>query len=151
MKGMQSKKTSEAWYTKKKENSRKVGKTMSCIGNVIWIIFGGFFGWLSWMLAGLVWCVTIIGIPIGLQCFKIASMSLAPFGKTVVYDSTNTSFLLNILWIIISGFWLAVAHVTSAILLCITIIGIPFASQSLKLARISLMPFGARIVKGSEY
>ncbi|MGM8138989.1 YccF domain-containing protein [Enterococcus italicus] len=118
---------------------------MSCIGNVIWFIFGGLFGWIGWMVAGILWSITIIGLPIGLQCFKIATMSLAPFGKEVVYEHTNTSFLLNILWIILSGFWLAVGHLISAVFLCITIIGIPFAGQSLKLAQVSFMPFGARI------
>lgn len=118
---------------------------MSCLGNVIWMIFGGLLGALSWCLAGCLWCITIIGIPIGLQCFKFASLSLAPFGKVVVYHDSGTSLLLNILWLIFSGIPLAIGHLISAVLLMITIIGIPFATQSLKLARLSLTPFGAEI------
>ena len=118
--------------------------SMSCLGNLIWMIFGGLLGAISWFLAGCLWCVTIIGIPIGLQCFKFASLSLAPFGKEVVYSGSGVSLLLNILWLIFSGIPLAIAHLMSAILL--TIIGIPFAKQSLKLAGLALMPFGATIV-----
>ncbi|MDT2678683.1 YccF domain-containing protein [Enterococcus gallinarum] len=102
---------------------------MSCLGNLIWMIFGGLLGAISWFLAGCLWCVTIIGIPIGLQCFKFASLSLAPFGKEVVYSGSGVSLLLNILWLIFSGIPLAIAHLMSAILLTITIIGIPFAKQ----------------------
>lgn len=120
---------------------------MGCVGNIIWMLFGGIAGWLGWMLAGILWSITIIGIPVGKQCFKLASMSLAPFGKDIVYEPTNYSIIWNLLWLIFSGFWLAVGHLFSALLLCITIIGIPFAQQSLKLARLSLMPFGARVVK----
>ena len=120
--------------------------SMSCLGNLIWMIFGGLLGAISWFLAGCLWCVTIIGIPIGLQCFKFASLSLAPFGKEVVYSGSGVSLLLNILWLIFSGIPLAIAHLMSAILLMITIIGIPFANQSLKLAGLALMPFGATIV-----
>lgn len=119
---------------------------MSCLGNIIWLIFGGLGGAISWFLAGCLWSITIIGIPIGKQCFKLASMSLAPFGKTVVYEGNGVSFILNIIWLLVSGIPLALAHVASAILLAITIIGIPFASQSLKMARLALIPFGARIV-----
>ena len=120
--------------------------SMSCLGNLIWMIFGGLLGAISWFLAGCLWCVTIIGIPIGLQCFKFASLSLAPFGKEVVYSGSGVSLLLNILWLIFSGIPLAIAHLMSAILLTITIIGIPFAKQSLKLAGLASMPFGATIV-----
>jgi uncharacterized membrane protein YccF (DUF307 family) len=119
---------------------------MSCLGNLIWMIFGGLFGAIAWFLAGCLWCITIIGIPIGLQCFKIASLSLAPFGKEVVYGGSGVSLLLNILWLIFSGIPLALGHLLSAVLLTITIIGIPFANQSLKMAKLALMPFGATIV-----
>lgn len=94
--------------------------SMSCLGNLIWMIFGGLLGAISWFLAGCLWCVTIIGIPIGLQCFKFASLSLAPFGKEVVYSGSGVSLLLNILWLIFSGIPLAIAHLMSAILLTIT-------------------------------
>ncbi|WP_427814693.1 YccF domain-containing protein (plasmid) [Enterococcus sp. 22-H-5-01] len=119
---------------------------MSCLGNIIWLIFGGLLGGLSWCVAGIFWCITIIGIPIGMQCFKLASLSFAPFGKDVIYQSTRMNLIINIIWLIISGIPLAIGHLISAALLCITIIGIPFAAQSLKLARLALMPFGAKIV-----
>lgn len=97
-------------------------------------------------MAGCLWCITIIGIPIGLQCFKFATLSLAPFGKDIVYRGGGVSVILNILWLIFSGIPLALGHLASAVLLAITIIGIPFAAQSLKMARLALMPFGAEIV-----
>lgn len=119
---------------------------MSCLGNIIWFIFGGLIGALTWCLAGILWCITIIGIPIGLQCFKFATLSIAPFGKDVVYHTTGVNLIVNILWLILSGVPLALGHLISAGLLCLTIVGIPFAFQSLKLARLALMPFGAEIV-----
>lgn len=119
---------------------------MGCLGNIIWFIFGGFFGGLTWILAGVLWCITIVGIPIGLQCFKLAGLSFWPFGKRVIYSTSTVSFLVNILWFIFSGFWLAVGHCISGVLLCITIIGIPFGMQSFKLAKLALMPFGAQVV-----
>lgn len=124
---------------------------MNTLGNVIWFIFGGFLGGLGWLLAGIIWCITIIGIPIGLQCFKFAGLSFWPFGKEVIYSTSSMSFLVNIIWLIISGFPLALAHCFSGIILCITIIGIPFGKQSFKLAKLALMPFGARIVSANEY
>lgn len=123
------------------------GKDMSCIGNIIWFILGGFVNSLVWLFWGVLWCLTIIGIPVGLQCFKMAKLQLAPFGKEVV--STNESgsnFILNILWIIFGGFSLCIANLISAVLLCISIIGIPFAIQSLKIAKLSLMPFGKEVL-----
>lgn len=119
---------------------------MHVLGNIIWFIFGGLVGAISWFLAGFLWCITIIGIPIGLQCFKFASLSLAPFGKEVVYRGGGVSLILNIIWLIVSGLPLAFGHLISALFLTITIIGIPFAAQSLKMARLALMPFGAEVV-----
>lgn len=120
---------------------------MSCLGNIIWIILGGFFNAIGWFLFGCLWCITIIGVPIGLQCFKMARLQFAPFGKEVVTnDDSSISLFLNILWLIFGGLELCIANLISAFLLCITIIGIPFAMQSLKLAKLSLMPFGKEIV-----
>ncbi|MGX6969318.1 YccF domain-containing protein [Vagococcus bubulae] len=119
---------------------------MTFLGNIIWFIFGGFVGGISWFLAGCLWCITIIGIPIGLQCFKIAGLSFWPFGKDVIYTGSGLSFIVDIVWLIISGLPLAIVHLTSGIILCITIIGIPFGKQSFKLAKLALMPFGAQIV-----
>lgn len=119
---------------------------MKVLGNIIWFLFGGFIGGLSWIFIGALWCISIIGIPVGLQCFKFASLSFWPFGKEIIYGTSASSLLLNILWIIFGGLPLAIGHFLSGVLLMITIIGIPFAAQSFKLARLALMPFGARIV-----
>lgn len=118
---------------------------MTFLGNLLWIIFGGIESCLSWLVAGLICCLTIVGIPIGLQCFKIAQLSLFPFGKQVVRTGGVVSFLANVLWLII-GIPLALFHLAGGILLCITIIGIPFGLQYFKLAGLSLSPFGAEII-----
>ena len=135
-----------------KIREKKAGGNMKTIGNLLWFIFGGFFGGLSWLAAGCIWCITIIGIPIGLQCFKLAGLSFWPFGKEVVYDSSNgMSLILNLFWLIFSGIPLAIGHVVSGLILCITIIGIPFGQQSFKLAKLALMPFGARVVSRRDW
>lgn len=118
---------------------------MGCLGNVLWVLLGGWITSLSWALAGLLWCITIIGIPVGTQCFKLAGLSLFPFGKEVVYGGGTVSLLVNIIWLLISGIPLAIEHATCGVLLCITIIGIPFGLQHFKLAKLALMPFGARV------
>ena len=119
---------------------------MSCLWNIIWFIFGGFIGALGWLLVGILWCISIIGIPVGLQCFKMAKLQLAPFGKDVVtVNDGSGSLILNILWIIFGGLELCITNLISALFLFITIIGIPFAIQSLKMAKLSLMPFGKEI------
>lgn len=119
---------------------------MSCLGNDIWFIFGGLVSGLGWILAGCLWSITIIGIPIGKQCFKLAGLTFFPFGKEVVYGGNSFSLVVNIIWLIISGLPLAFAHVVSGVILCITIVGIPFGMQSFKLAKLALMPFGAQVV-----
>ena len=96
-------------------------------------------------LAGCLWCITIIGIPVGVQCFKLASLSFFPFGKQVRYGGGAASFLLNIVWLLFSGLFLALEHVLFGVLLCITVIGIPFGLQQFKLAKLALMPFGAEV------
>ena len=109
---------------------------------------------LSWCLAGCLWCVTIVGIPVGTQCFKLAALSFFPFlaalsffpfGKEVRCGGGAGSFLLNLLWLIFSGFALAVEHAVLGAVLCVTIIGIPFGLQHFKLAKLALMPFGAEV------
>lgn len=119
---------------------------MGCIGNVIWFVFGGFLMGLSWVLTGILWCVTIVGIPIGMQCFKFAGLAFFPFGKEIYYGGGVGSYLLNILWLVFGGLALALESVVIGGLFCLTIIGIPFGLQCFKLARLSLMPFGASVV-----
>lgn len=118
---------------------------MRLIGNILWIIFGGFLSALGWIAAGCLWCITIIGIPIGVQCFKLSSISLNPFGKEVEYDGGAVSFIVNVLWIIFSGIELAIVNLALAAILCVTIVGIPFGLQFFKIAKLSLMPFGAHV------
>lgn len=119
---------------------------MGCLGNFIWFIFGGLIGGLSWFLAGCLWCITIVGIPIGLQCFKFASLSFFPFGKEVIYGGGAGSLLLNILWLLITGIPMAIEQALIGIVFCITVVGIPFGLQCFKIAKLALMPFGAEIV-----
>ena len=118
---------------------------MGCLGNIIWILCGGIWQALAWGVAGLLWCCTIIGIPIGLQCFKFASLAFAPFGKEVRYGGGAPSVIANIFWILISGIPLALAAALNGLLLCCTIIGIPFGLQCFKFAKLALMPFGATV------
>lgn len=119
---------------------------MSCLGNLLWFIFGGFINAIGWFFAGVIWCITIIGIPVGMQCFKIARLQLFPFGKEVVtVDDSGVSFILNILWLIFGGIVLCIGNLVSGVIFCITIVGIPFGLQSFKLAKLSLMPFGKDI------
>lgn len=122
---------------------------MGCLGNLIWFFCGGLLQGLSWTFAGLLWCITIIGIPIGRQCFKFASVAFFPFGKDVQYGGGTISLLANIVWLIVSGIPLAVGAAVNGLLLCITIIGIPFGLQCFKIAKLALMPFGATIVRNS--
>ena len=119
---------------------------MGCLGNVLWFIFGGFLSGLSWLLAGILWCVTIVGIPVGMQCFKFASLSFFPFGKEIRYGGGAGSLLLNILWLVLSGLPLALESAVLDCLLCVTIVGIPFGLQHFKIAKLALMPFGAEII-----
>lgn len=119
---------------------------MRFLGNLVWFVFGGFWMGLGWMLAGLLWCVTIIGIPIGAQCFKLASLAFFPFGKEVVYGGGLGSFFLNLAWLLVSGLPLACQAFLNGCLFCVTIVGIPFGLQCFKLAKLALMPFGTRQV-----
>lgn len=119
------------------------------LGNIIWLVFGGLISALGYFVGGLVLCVTIVGIPFGLQCFKIGAVVLAPFGREIVSSSNNTgclSLLFNIIWLLCGGIWTAISHIVFGVLLFITIIGIPFARQHFKLVEISLMPFGKKVL-----
>lgn len=118
---------------------------MGCLGNLLWFIFGGIISGLSWFLTGCLWCITIIGIPIGVQCFKFAKLSFFPFGKEVEYEGGAVSLLVNIIWLIISGIPMAVEFAVMGCILCITIIGIPFGLQMFKLAKLALLPFGSQV------
>ena len=120
---------------------------MKTLGNFLWFVFGGFLLWLEWAAAGLLLCISIIGIPAGIQCFKIAGLCAFPFKKEIQREPIgfgNTFF--NILWIIVFGWEIALTALGCGILWCITVVGIPFGKQFFKLAAISLMPFGSKII-----
>jgi len=121
---------------------------MRLLLNIAWFIFGGFVSGALWLLAGAILAITIVGLPWTPAAFRIAGFSYWPFGKiTVERDPGPTSFLLNVLWFVLAGWWLALHHLVLAFGLAITIIGIPFAWQHVKLAALSLTPVGKAIVE----
>lgn len=115
---------------------------MRSIGNIIWFILIGIWSGLAYYLLGLLWCITIIGIPFGKQCFKIGGLLFWPFGQTV-YTRFSAYPLANAIWFILGGFGIALGFFIEGIILCITIIGIPFGKQCFKLAKLTFAPFGA--------
>lgn len=119
---------------------------MKTLGNILWFVLVGLILGIHWFLVGALWCITIIGIPVGIQCFKFSGLAFCPFGKDIIYSSSTGSVLLNILWIIFGGVGLAVTSMVIGVALCITIIGIPFGKQCFKFAKLSLMPFGAEVI-----
>jgi uncharacterized membrane protein YccF (DUF307 family) len=122
---------------------------MDLIGNLIWLIFGGLWAALGYIVGGFVLCVTIVGIPWGLQCFKLAGVVLWPFGKQIVSKPGGSgclSLFCNIIWLLCGGLYTAFVHLVFAFLLLITIIGIPFARQHLKLMELSFMPFSKNVI-----
>ena len=118
---------------------------MSFLGNIVWLLCGGLLSGLGWLIAGLIWCVSVVGIPIGMQCFKFARLSFMPFGKEVVYEGGAVSFLVNVAWFFISGIELAIVNFLLGVLLTVTVVGIPFGKQFFKIAKLALAPFGAQI------
>ncbi len=122
---------------------------MSVLGNVLWLILGGgIILFLEYAFGGLILCVTIVGIPFGIQCFKLAGLALFPFGREVEAGKSHEGCLaivMNVIWILCGGIWVALTHIVFMVLCAITIIGIPFAKQHLKLAALSLAPFGKTV------
>lgn len=121
---------------------------MRTLLNIIWLIFGGFWLALGYALAGIVFCILIVTIPLGVASFRMANYALWPFGRTVI-DKPGAgagSVILNVIWIIFAGWWLALAHLISAVAMAITIIGIPLAIADFKMIPISLAPLGKEIV-----
>jgi uncharacterized membrane protein YccF (DUF307 family) len=125
---------------------------MRLIGNVLWFVLAGLWLAIGYLVAALVMFILIITIPFALQAVKLAAFALWPFGRTVVKrpDAGAPSLIGNILWLLLAGWWLAIGHLTTGILLCITIIGIPLGLANFKLIPISLWPFGREIVSVEE-
>ncbi|TFG00085.1 MAG: YccF domain-containing protein [Promethearchaeota archaeon] len=118
------------------------------LGNIIWLIFGGLETAILWFLGGLLLCLTIIGIPFGVQAIKIAGFILWPFGREAVRPKSGIGrIFLNILWIILGGWYIALTHLIFGFLFIITIIGIPFGKQHFKMIEISFAPFGTMIIE----
>ena len=122
---------------------------MSVLGNIIWLVFGGFFMALEYLVSGFLLCCTINGIPFGLQVFKIGLVALLPFSQTTVVEEGSRSCLeiiMNVIWFFIGGIWIALSHLGWGLLFCITIVGIPFGIQHFKLMRVALFPFGRTVI-----
>ncbi|MEM7049814.1 MAG: YccF domain-containing protein [Acidobacteriota bacterium] len=121
---------------------------MQFLGNVLWLIFGGLIAGLGYVFGGLVLCLTLIGIPFGIQAVKLGFATLWPFGKVVLEREGANSVgrvVFNVLWILLFGWEIALAHLVSAVVLAITVVGIPFSIQHIKLIPLSLLPFGREL------
>jgi uncharacterized membrane protein YccF (DUF307 family) len=116
--------------------------------NVIWLVFGGLFLALGYLVAGIICCILIVTIPFGIASFRMANYALWPFGRTTVREPSAgvASAVGNVIWIIVAGWWLALGHLTAGIAQCVTIIGIPLGVANFKLIPVSLMPLGHRVV-----
>lgn len=125
---------------------------MRTILNIVWLVLCGLWMCLGYFLAGLILCITIIGIPFGIAAFRIGIYALWPFGYTTVerYDAGTGSMVGNVLWLVLAGWWLALGHIVTGIALAITIIGIPLAIPNFKLIPLSLMPLGREIVPSDQ-
>lgn len=121
---------------------------MNTLLNIIWLVLSGIWLFIGYVLAGVVMCVLIVTIPWGIASFRIAGYALWPFGRTVVQKPTSGawSFIGNVIWVILAGWWLALEHLVAGVLLCITIIGIPLGIANFKLVPVSLAPLGKEIV-----
>jgi len=122
---------------------------VSFIGNLLWIVLGGgILIALCYLIGGIVLCLTVVGIPFGVELFKLARLALAPFGKDVSTEGSASGLLqiaMNALWWVCGGLELALVHLLCAAVLAITVVGLPFARQHLKMLRLALLPFGARV------
>ena len=118
---------------------------MKLIGNLIWTLFGGFIVVIYYFVVGLLFCLTIVGIPFGLQLMKMAGFALWPFGREILpgpKDSGCLSVVMNVIWILLGGVEIALIHLILGVVFCVTLIGIPFGLQHFKMAYLALVPFG---------
>ena len=122
---------------------------MNTIGNLLWIVLGGFIIFIFYLIGSLILMITIVGIPFGIQTLKMANLALFPFGREAVQTERSGGCLhiiMNVIWILVAGVEIAITHLILALLFAITIVGIPFAIQHLKMAYLGLVPFGMDIV-----
>lgn len=124
---------------------------MRILGNILWLLIVGFWLAIGYIIAGIINCIFIVTVPLGIQSFKLAGFALWPFGRAVVRADGDKalSTVANFIWFFISGIWLAIAHVVLGLLLCVTVIGIPFGVVSFRMARLALFPFGKKIIDAS--
>lgn len=127
--------------------------TLSVVLNVIWLVFGGIWLALGYVLAGIICCLLIVTIPFGIASFRIALYALWPFGRTVVDRGQVGAFstIGNVIWVLVAGIWIAIGHVVTAIPMFVSIVGIPLGLANLKMIPISLMPLGKEIVPSTRY
>lgn len=125
---------------------------MKTLLNILWLVLSGFWMCLGYLVAGLLWCITIIGIPFGIASFRIGLYALWPFGRELIHKpgAGVASGVGNIFWLIFSGIWLAIGHAVTGVLLCITIIGIPFGIANFKMVPVALMPLGREVVDSRD-
>lgn len=119
---------------------------MRTLGNIIWFVLVGLWASIGYTLLGILWSITIVGLPIGIQCFKFAHLVIFPFKKDIEFTGNIGKLLINIIWLFLGGIELAAYFAIIGLIYCITIIGIPFGMQCFKLAKLSLMPLGAKVV-----
>jgi len=122
------------------------------IGNILWFVVSGLWLGLSYIVAGLIACITIIGIPFGIQAFKLAGYVMWPFGREL-RDSEGHRFskgVMNVIWIIVGGVWLALEHLLLGVILCLTIIGIPFGIKNFSMAKLALFPFDYAVARKGD-
>lgn len=123
---------------------------MKFLGNILWLVLGGLIVSIYYFIVGLLFCITIIGIPFGLQLLKMAQFALWPFGNDVQSASNDggcLALIMNVIWILVGGIEIASIHVTFGLVCCVTIVGIPFGIQHFKMALLALIPFGKRVGK----
>ena len=121
---------------------------MSLPMNILWFLLGGFVIFFAYLLGAVLLCITIVGIPFGIQCFKLAGLALAPFGREIREKeppSGALAVIMNIIWIILPGLELAIFHLVMALLFALTIVGLPLAAQHLKMTRLAILPFGFEV------
>ena len=126
---------------------------MSLLGNLVWLIFGGFIAGMGYILGGLLVCLTVVGIPFGMQAIKLGRATMTPFGKEVVeFEHANSTLriVFNVAWLLLFGWEIAIAHLGSALFLAITIVGLPFAKQHIKLIPVALFPFGRDLRRNGD-